>query len=448
MRGMGLNDRLARSSAWTTLGYGLSQAIRLASNLILTRLLFPEAFGLMALVTVFIVGLAMFSDVGLAPTIQRHARGDDPDFLNTAWTLQVLRGFGLSIACCLIAWPVAQLYGEPLLAWLLPVAGIALAIAGFNPTRIETANRHLLVGKVTVLDLLSQIIGIALTLLMTWVFRSVWALVIGSVLGSLVRLILMHVLLPGTANRFHWERAAASELVTFGKWIFCSTVCAFVLSQADKAILGKHLTLEMLGIYNIGFFIASFPLFMAAALNGRIMIPLYRERPPAHSSANFRALRRLRLGFSAVVLGMQLTLAFFGAAIIGLLYDPRFTAAGAVVVAVACVNIPYLIGMTYDTAALAAGDSRRVFYLTLCRAVLHVSLFLIGVELAGLPGALAGQALAQILAHTVIIWVARHHGAWDPWHDLFWAIVASGLAAGAFWLNRDVLLPLQSFTAP
>ncbi|TMM49328.1 polysaccharide biosynthesis protein, partial [Sulfitobacter sabulilitoris] len=55
-----LMARVARSSSFIILGYGGSQAMRLAANLILTRLLFPEAFGLMALITVVTVGLAMF----------------------------------------------------------------------------------------------------------------------------------------------------------------------------------------------------------------------------------------------------------------------------------------------------------------------------------------------------------------------------------------------------
>ncbi|MFC6638676.1 oligosaccharide flippase family protein [Sulfitobacter sediminilitoris] len=73
-----LMARVARSASWIVLGYGASQAIRLASNLILTRLLFPEAFGLMALVGVVTVGLTLFSDVGIAPSIAQSKRGMTP----------------------------------------------------------------------------------------------------------------------------------------------------------------------------------------------------------------------------------------------------------------------------------------------------------------------------------------------------------------------------------
>ncbi|MEM9581457.1 MAG: oligosaccharide flippase family protein, partial [Pseudomonadota bacterium] len=140
-QGSNLKARALRSSAVTVGGFGASQMIRLASNLILTRILFPEAFGMMALVMVFLQGLAMFSDVGVGPAIMQSKRGDDPSFLNTAWTIQVVRGFVLWIVAALLAWPIAVIYGEPQLLHLLPVAALTLVIAGFTPTRRETANR-------------------------------------------------------------------------------------------------------------------------------------------------------------------------------------------------------------------------------------------------------------------------------------------------------------------
>ena len=120
-----LRSRTIRGTLWTTGGYGASQVIRLGVNLVLTRLLHPQMFGLMTLVNIFVQGLQGFSDVGIGPAIIQSKRGDDPVFLNTAWTVQALRGLSLGAVATAIAWPVAKLYGEPQLFWLLPVAGLA-----------------------------------------------------------------------------------------------------------------------------------------------------------------------------------------------------------------------------------------------------------------------------------------------------------------------------------
>src|SRR5687767_15876104 len=97
-----LKRQVVKGVAWIVIGYGVSQFIRLGSNLILTRLLVPEIFGLIALMHAFIIGMSMFSDIGLRPSIIQSKRSNDPVFLNTAWTMQFIRGVILWVACLII----------------------------------------------------------------------------------------------------------------------------------------------------------------------------------------------------------------------------------------------------------------------------------------------------------------------------------------------------------
>lgn len=445
MGGVGLRARLLRSTGWTFIGFGAEQSLRLASNLVLTRLLFPEAFGLMALITVFIVGLTMLSDVGIGPSIQQNARGDDPDFLNTAWTLQAARGAILWVLCFAIAPLAASLYDEPRLRTMLPVAGLSLLIMGFNPTRIQTATRHLLVGRLTMLDIVAQALGILAMLVLAVTLRSVWALVIGSVVIAAIKLVLVHVFLPGPANRFRWERDAVVELVHFGKWVFLSTLCGFLLLQGDKVILGQYLSLEKLGIYNIGFFLAGVPQALATNIMSRTMIPLHRECPPHESSENFAKVRKMRFVMTAAVLSLQFATAIIGIWLVDFLYDARFAAAGSVVVAMACMGVPFLIGMTYDFAALGRGDSRGFFWLLLAKASAQMVFFVLGMEHSGLPGALIGVWLSQIVVYPLVARLALKHGAWDPWHDLFYAAIATLATSLVLWLHGADLSVLATF---
>lgn len=437
-----LFSRVLRGSALTAGSYAITQALRLASNLILARLLFPEAFGLMALVSVFLVGLAMFSDVGIGPAISQSARGDEPDFLDTAWTVQVLRGVLLWLATCLLAWPAAHLYDAPELMQLLPVAGLTLLIGSFNTTRIDTANRHLLLGRLTALDLIAQVIGILAMVGLAFLLRSVWALVIGALIGTVAKLVLTHFGLPGHRNRFRWEPSAGRELVHFGKWIFLSTACGFLLSQGDKAILGAYLTLDDLGIYNIGYFLASFPVLLGGAVTGRILIPIYRNHPPADSAANAAKMRRLRFGLTGVMLTLLALMGVIGQPLVVLMYDDRYLHAGVIVVAIACVQLPQVIGMTYDQSALAAGDSRNYFLVMALRAALQSLFFWVGAAQFGLMGALIGQFAALFLAHGAIVWLARRHRAWDGWHDLLFGTLAAAILALILSLNWEAFASL------
>ncbi len=419
--------------------YAVTQALRLVSNLILTRLLFPEAFGLMALVSVVLVGLAMFSDVGIGPAISQHPKGDEPAFLDTAYSLNVGRGVALWLLTCALAWPMAALYDAPDLLQLLPAAGLTLLISGFNPTRIDTANRHLLLGRVTALDLAAQVTGIAAMIGLAFVLQSVWALVIGAIIGSAAKLGLMVWGLPGRANRFRWDVQAGRDLVHFGKWIFLSTACGFLLSQGDKAIFGAYLTQAELGIYNIGWFLASFPVLLAGAVTGRVLIPLYRDHPPALNADNARKIRRLRYAVSAGTLGLLAVMGLVGVPLVGVLYDARYQAAGAVVVVMAMVQMPGVIGMTYDQSALAGGDSRNYFLLMALKAGVQTLAFLIGIRLGGLWGALAAQGLALTVLHPAIVALAIRHKAWDMRHDLTFFPLALACVALILWVNRATL---------
>ncbi|QYK42473.1 MAG: oligosaccharide flippase family protein [Paracoccaceae bacterium] len=439
IEGPGLFARAMRGSAITAASYITAQALRLGSNLILTRLLFPEAFGLMALVTVVVVGLQMFSDTGVGPAIARSPRGDDPDFLNTAWTIQVVRGVLIWLAATVVAVPFAAFYEAPQLSQLLPVAALSLVIAGFNPTRIETANRHLVLGRMMTLDLASQALGIAVMVVLAWITGSVWALVWGSVAGALAKLALMSAFLPGASNRFHWDPAAGRELLGFGKWIFLSTICGFAVAQGDRLILGAYLTLEQLGIYNIGYFLASFPWLLGGAVATKIMIPLYRDHPPGAKAANAARVRRLRAGLTAVLMVLLSVLAIGGVPLVGFLYSDAYAQAGAILCLVACVQMPVIIGLTYDQAALAAGDSRRFFALLLVKAVVQTTAFILGAEWAGLTGALIGQGLALTAVHVPNAWLAHRHGVWDGRHDAVAATFAAAIIIIAYVVNAGAI---------
>ncbi|MFE3838105.1 oligosaccharide flippase family protein [Pseudogemmobacter sonorensis] len=438
----GLFARALSGGALTAGAYAFTQAMRLGSNLILTRLLFPEAFGIMALVTVVLVGLQMFSDAGIGPAIARSPRGDERDFLDTAWTVNVIRGGLLWVLASALALPMAWAYDAPDLAMLLPVAGLSLLIAGFDPTRIDTANRHLLLGRVTLLDLAAQAAGILSMVTLAWATGSIWALAVGAVLGAGAKLLFTSLWLPGPANRFRWERAAASELLNFGKWILLSTACGFMLSQGDKAILGFHLSMGELGIYNIGYFLASFPMLVAGTVAGRIMIPLYRDHPPLASARNAQRMRRLKLGLSVSVLLLLALMALAGEALVGILYDARYLAAGAMATAVALALMPSVVGMGYDQAALAAGDGRGFFLLLAAKAALQTLAFLIGAQFWGVGGALIGQGIALALAHPLIAWLAHRHGAWDATHDMIAGALALALIGLVWWARAGELAAL------
>jgi O-antigen/teichoic acid export membrane protein len=423
-QGHGLFARALRSSVWAGAGHVLSQVIRLASNLVLTRLLFPEAFGLMSLVTVLMIGVAMLSDVGIGVSVSQSRRGDDPEFLDTAWSMQILRGVFIFVVVTALAWPLSVFYAEPSLFYLVPVASLSTVISGFNPIRLETAGRHLMIGRVVLLDLLTQVGTILATIACVMVYPSVWALVIGLLWGAVIRLVLANVILPGKGSRFRIDPSCAREMLHFGKWIILSTAFGYMLGQGDRLVLGFYLSLEMLGIYNVGQFLAAAPLVLSITIGSKVLVPLYREYLDNPNAQSARKLRLMRLGLTGTVMALLVLIMLVSQPMVTFLYDGRYADAAAIVVMVALGSLPFAMGLTYDRGALAAGDSRNFFLVVAFRGSVQTIALIIGCELAGLFGALVGLGVSGAIGHFALIWLAHKHRIWDPMHDLLFTLIA------------------------
>jgi O-antigen/teichoic acid export membrane protein len=437
-----LTRRVLRSSTITLVGFAASQGIRLATNVVLARLLFPEAFGMMALVSVIMVGFVMMTDVGLGPAIMQSRRGDEPAFLDTAWTIQIVRG-GLLWLMMLAATPLlAWAYDEPQLNAFLPVAALGVLIGAFNPTRLETANRHLRAGQLTLIDIATQVASAAVAVLLAWAFQTIWALVAASLVSAALQLTLLHLLLPGHRNGFAWDKSAAAELVHFGKWILLSTLCGFAVGQGDKVILAHYLSLGDFGIYSIASSLAALPALLGSVVARRVLIPMYRDSPPDKSPANAARIRKLRAGALGIYLALSALFAFGSTSIVEGLYDPRYHSAAGVVMLIAFAQAPAFLIMTCDQSLLAAGDSRRFFLLTSTRAVLVIGAMLLGIRSLGLAGAIIGPCLANLAAYPMLAVFLKRHGAWDLRLDLQFFAATSLLAGAALWLNGSALASL------
>ena len=420
-------------------GVGGQQFLRLASNLILTRLMFPEAFGLMALIQTFMVGLQMFSDIGIGPSIIQNRRGEDPDFLNTAWTIQIIRGTILWLLSCALAWPLARFYDEPQIFWLMPVVGLSALITGFRSTKNAVANRNMQLGLQTAIALASQAAGLVVMIVLAWMTSSVWSLVIGGLVSGFLSVWAERRFLPGMTNAFRWERGAARDLIGFGKFIFISSLAGFFVNQGEKVVLGKLVSLADLGIYNIGFFMASFPTMLGSMIAGRILFPLYREIRPSESLPNRRKIRRARNLLTGSMIALFGTLAISGNFLIGFLYDPRYAAAGPMLIIMAIMQIPAALTMGNAQLLLAEGDSRRFSHLTLIQAGLNFILLFGGFWLIGMAGVLLIRGLSIIGIYPLQqIYLSRYHGT-DLRRDAVFLLIGALFSAIAIWVNWDVL---------
>lgn len=417
------------NAVWTAAGFGISTLIRVGSNLILTRLLAPEAFGLMSLVMAFVIGVAFFTDVGIGQALIQNPRGEDPVFRNTVWTIQIIRGFGMFVICLIIAAPVAALYNEPELFGLLATVSLSVLLSGFTSSGLLIASRQLRIARVTLCQLASVLLGTGLMVLLVWQYRSVWAMAWSNVFAALITLILGYIFFPGVTHSLRLDRASAAELATFGRWVFISTIFTFFSSQSDRLLIGKLLGTETLGVLGIGLMLATLPMGLLNQLDRGILFPMYcrvfRERPNDLS----RAVGRGRLPLLFVGCAMTAGLIAAGPDLVRGLYDQRYLDAGWMVQVAALAGLFQLFEKTRRTALVSCGRSKDE---AISNGVKVVGLFAfipIGYHFGGLVGLMIGFVAADVLMLGCTTLLCRRQGLHGVRQDAGFAALTILLAA-------------------
>ena len=236
---------------WTVGAFGVGQLLRLVTVVVIARLLAPELFGIMAIVNSLRTGVDLLSDVGITQNIIQNKNGDDPDFYNTAWTLQLIRGPVLWLLCSAAAVPLAHLYSAPILALVLPIAALYFICLGFTSISVPLTQRRLKFARLNSFDLFFEFSSAVAHVLFSYLSPTVWALVFAGLVPHTVRMITSYFLLPGLRLRLFISKEYAWQIFTFGKWIFFASLMYFLSMNFDRLFLGMAAPLALLGVYGI-----------------------------------------------------------------------------------------------------------------------------------------------------------------------------------------------------
>ncbi len=170
---------VTKNAIWTVGGFGLLQVIRLATSIVLTRLLAPELFGVMVVVNSLRTGIELITDLGIGQNIVYSRDAEDPDFYNTAWTIQAARGVFLWVIACAVTVPVAHYYQAPILLSVMPVASFILVITGFTPISGFLLQKRLKIARLTLFEIGVASIWSIEQIALAYFIPTIWALVIG-----------------------------------------------------------------------------------------------------------------------------------------------------------------------------------------------------------------------------------------------------------------------------
>lgn len=407
--GQSLKCRAVRGSVVWAAAYAALQVIRLGGNVWLGHLLMPWAFGMVAIARAIQQGLSMFSELGIRPAMIQSKRDDDA-FVNTAWTLGVIRGAGIWAIASILAYPLAVFYGRDALVQMVPVLALTSLLAGLESTRVVSMNRELREGPRAAMEVGNAVLSRSVMIVWAYISPTPWALVAGTIAGGVFSLMISHLALPGRVNRFTLERDATRAILKFGSWIFIGTIIAFLGQQLDKIMLGKLDGLGMLGVYAMALTLAAIPREMLGILSSKILYPVLSEvarEDPTRYAARVTQIRAVIVPAGvACILGVVFASPWF----FTLLYAEAYHDA-AWISPLACGAVWFaVLNASANKALLAMARTRALAVAGAVKVVLTLAGCAAGYHYLGVAGFVLGVALGGAGEHACCLVTLQRHG--------------------------------------
>lgn len=431
-------SRAVSGGKWTFVTFGAGQVIRFVTNLALARLLLDARsdFGVIAVANSLVQGLQLLSDLGIWVNLVHSPHGEKREYLDTIWTIQVVRGLLLFA----VGWTLAPVFagaypGMPELEACLRVSLLGVLAGAFVPTSLHLAGRNLRLGAVAWVELGSHLAGSVAMVALAPVLQSPMALALGAPTIMALRLLLSWVLLGG-GNRLCWDRTHASAIFRFGKWVSLSTIVFYATTHADRLLYGQLVGDAKLGVYSIALAMAWIPAEVVTRLSNAVVFPLLCRS--AQDGSDYRAAVR-RMRSPVLSLGGWMFCGVIGGApaAVALLYPPAFADAAWIV---PLLGLGFWFGLVLENSnggvLLALGQPRWNTYASVAKLVAMCVLLPIGWRGWGFPGVVGAGALADLVRYAALQMVSRRVGVPTLSDDI---LLSSRMVLGALLCGATTL---------
>jgi lipopolysaccharide exporter len=403
----------------------LGQAvIRLGSSLLLTRILRPEAYGIVTVLLSVMFVVEMLADIGVTVFIVREPNAEEPAYLNTAWTMRLGRAVLNGVVVFAGAPLIASLYHLPELVAPIRVISLWFLIGGLESMSFPLAVRHSRARLQMYCELLATLVSTLFAVIYCYYSRTYWGMLYAILLNRLLLTLLSFRFYPESRPRLQFDAAAARSIFRYTRFTVPSGMLTLVLTQFDKVAFLRLFDLRLLGIYALASNIAGPIESLIINTCHMVLYPRcahdFRTDPETLQRNYYTGNIKL---FASILL---LPAGVGGAAylIIAVLYDPRYWSAAAVLQAFMLRATLAAFAASAEALLIAAGEPKVILVGNVFRTLWIVPACLGGYYLFGFTGFVYGAASNALPALAYYFWLQKKKGLLIIKYELYKVLFA------------------------
>ena len=270
-----LSQKVVKGGFWIFFLRIVNRGFSLIRLIILARILSPNDFGLMGIALLTMSTLETFSQTGFQQALIQK-KEDIKSYLDSAWTVLILRGFSIFIILYFIAPYAAIFFDAPEAKPIIRVIGFSILFQAFTNIGVTYFKKELEFNKEFIYQFAGTLADFIVAISVVLILKNVWALVFGLLAGNATRCIVSYLIHP-YKPRLSSDLGRAKELFGFGKWIMGSSIIIFLITQGDDIFVGKLLGMTALGYYQLAYRISNMPATEITHVISQVTFPTYSK---------------------------------------------------------------------------------------------------------------------------------------------------------------------------
>lgn len=431
-------QRAAAAGLWSALDIVLRQGVQFVVTMVLARLLAPEDFGIIALLSFFTTLSITFAQSGLTMgLVQRQDTSRDEESTVFWWNLAIAVIF--SVVLVGVGPALADFYGHAILRPLMWIAAAQVIFSALGAVQIALLTRSLGFDQLTKVGIVSSVLSAVAAIGVAVMGGGIWALAAQIVVFSAVNTAGMWVVSPWRPSR-HWHFRTGRSLFNFGTWVSIGSLLEVLYTQGSSLLIGKLYGVRDLGFYNRGASTQLLPSSILSQIVSRIALPLFSSR-----AADPDALRRglkMSIGLAMMLnLPTMAALAILAPEVVVVLFGAKWLPAAPILSILAIGGIFLPLHAINLHMVLAQGNTRVFLRNEIAKKVIGVTCMLVG-SLFGIVGLAYSQIVYNLMAavlNTRPSQVSLGYGLAGQLRDLSGIFLATAVMAAGLALLKMVL---------